>query len=946
MARTGEKVTYTGSRIPSAPTEHKNPVKEFLYELVSSDETTVYRVRGGVDKPFLILVVLLVCFGSVMVSSSGYVYAKANMGDSFYFIKKQLVWAVIGILAMIGMSVVDYGFLKKMTLPIFGVSYLLLWCVFVPGIGSSAKGAKRWVEIGPIQFQPSEIMKFALVLLLALYISKFATRMKSFKYGIFIPACIIGFVCVTVALEKHMSGTIILFILGACMIFMSGASIKWIGGIAGAFGTAALGIILFTDYTKATGHTYLDIVVEATEDSVGYTRHLCVVCNYSYLSDLVTSGDTGYIEEEEQEPQHKHLYQLHVQDNAADKYFIALRVCACGDSKVGNLTADLTDENGQTIGYLTRDGTVSNFSGGRLGKADKGFLVDKNYVLIGRGNRDYFIRDEENQVIGELMLNGEVINTEGTVVGNITGSGEIRDAEENILATARELQYYNVHKPEPVKPADWATPPTSQIKVDAVPTPQPEEVGEYGMKTIGIALTPDGNYLGDILANNDVIDKLGNLLGKKMPDGLIIDDDGNLIGIEEVKNVTGGQMFVPAGTFGSGGAYGTGTAPTNLGPGGGFGPGERYDPVRAQALAAAQAARRSEMTVGQLSTTVKREDFDGRQNYWEGVERRISTWPVDMSEMILADKPIPAVLARTIMSGTSGNVPVTAIVERNVYAEDGRNIVIPAGSRVMGESSGGSGGGSGSVRVSITWKRLIRPDGSAFEFSDAQTGDAQGKGGALGYVDEQLAKKYTLPIVTNLLSSAVAYVMADGESTTSSDGGTTEDNRAEAANDARENFLNNMDQMFQEILADKTNIEAVTYVPAGTRLIIYPKVDLWIRTPERSEEEALQDVEKPTVFIDDRNPTGTGNSSNSGSGGSAGGGNATTGTSPGTSGVVYLDENAEDVQATMPLIDDTSNNKKKTPASTAIPPVTSTGATPPPPSTTSGASNNTSAKLF
>lgn len=252
MARTSEKTEQEGRRIPAAPAKNSHPVKKFLRELVSSDETTVYRVRGGVDKPFLILVVLLVCFGSVMVSSSGYVYAEANMGgDSFYFIKKQLVWAVIGILAMVGMSVVDYGFLKKMTLPIFGVSYLLLWCVFLPGIGSAAKGAKRWVELGPLRFQPSEIMKFALVLLLALYISKFAAKMKTFKYGIFIPACMIGLVCVTVALEKHMSGTIILFILGACMIFMSGASIKWIGGIAGVFGTAALGIILFTDYTKA-----------------------------------------------------------------------------------------------------------------------------------------------------------------------------------------------------------------------------------------------------------------------------------------------------------------------------------------------------------------------------------------------------------------------------------------------------------------------------------------------------------------------------------------------------------------------------------------------------------------------------------------------------------------------------------------------------------------------
>lgn len=624
------------------------------------------------------------------------------------------------------------------------------------------------------------------------------------------------------------------------------------------------------------------------------------------------------------------------------------------DKPIGYALYDLYiyDEEGKAIGYLTRDGSVSNFSGGRLGKVDKGFLIDKNYILIGRGSRDYFIRDKNNQVVGELLLSGEVVNREGAIVGNITGSGEIRDADGNVLAQARELQYYNVSKPEPVKPADWATPPTGQIKMDAVPTLQ-EDVGEYGMRAIGIALTPDGNYLGDILQNNDVIDKMGNLLGKKMPDGLIIDEDGNLIGIEEAKNLAGGQMFVPAGTFGSGGAYGIGTAPTNLGPGGGFGPGERYDPVRAQALAAAQAARRNEITVGKLSTNVDRESFDGRQNYWEGIPRQISTWPVDMSEMILADKPIPAVLARTIMSGSSGgDVPVTAIVERNVYAEEGRNIVIPAGSRVMGTSSGGpsAGAGSGSsVRVSITWTRLIRPDGSAFEFSSAQTGDAQGRGGALGYLDEQLLKKYTLPMVTNLLSSAVAYVAASGETTTTSDGGTVENARAEAANDARENFLDNMDQMFDQILQDKTDIEAVTYVPAGTRLIIYPKEDLWIRTPERSEEESLQDLNKPTVFLDDANPVGTSSASGSGGGGGSGGsGGASTGTSPGTSGVVYMDESAN-VSASTPLLDDTSTSgQKKSPSTVNIPPVTSTGATPPPPSTTAGrgGSGNTSAQLF
>ena len=105
-----------------------------------------------------------------------------------------------------------------------------------------------------------------------------------------------------------------------------------------------------TDYQKATGHTYLDIVVEVTEDSIGYTRHLCIVCNYSYLSDFVTSGDDGYIEGEE--PAHEHEYKLYVQDFETDKYFIALRVCVCGDSKVGNLNIQLSNADAKPCSLL------------------------------------------------------------------------------------------------------------------------------------------------------------------------------------------------------------------------------------------------------------------------------------------------------------------------------------------------------------------------------------------------------------------------------------------------------------------------------------------------------------------------------------------------------------------------------------------------------------------
>ncbi len=237
----------------------KNPITELFHVLVSPDATTIHRVRGGVDKPFLILVLILICLGSVAVSTAGYVYAKerAVFGyDSFYFVKKQIVWATLGIAALIGMSMVDYGFLKKMTLPIAGVAVMLLLLVFVPGIGVSRNGARRWINLG-IQFQPSEVAKLALILVLALYISRVHEKMKTFKYGILFPACFVMLYCGLVAIEKHMSATIIIFLLGAAMITIGGVNLKWVGIFGGVGAAGAAFIIFFTDYTKARVDAWL-----------------------------------------------------------------------------------------------------------------------------------------------------------------------------------------------------------------------------------------------------------------------------------------------------------------------------------------------------------------------------------------------------------------------------------------------------------------------------------------------------------------------------------------------------------------------------------------------------------------------------------------------------------------------------------------------------------------
>ena len=188
-----------------------------------------------------------------------------------------------------------------------------------------------------------------------------------------------------------------------------------------------------------------------------------------------------------------------------------------------------------------------------------------------------------------------------------------------------------------------------------------------------------------------------------------------------------------------------------------------------------------------------------------------------------------------------------------------------------------------------------------------------------------------MPMATSLMSDALAYVMARGQTTTSSDGTTTQDARSQAANDAREHFLDNMNQIFQDLLAAKTNIQAVTYVPAGTRLIIYPKVDMWIRTAEREKEDAFGSsiAKKPTVLIDDSNPMG----SIHGSGPSAGEQRSATRNNAGNTKVVYDGNDGNIEPSSAPLIDDTQyENKRRTPSSV--------GLTPPPSATASSSSSS------
>ena len=235
---------------------------------------------------------------------------------------------------------------------------------------------------------------------------------------------------------------------------------------------------------------------------------------------------------------------------------------------------------------------------------------------------------------------------------------------------------------------------------------------------------------------------------------------------------------------------------------------------------------------------------------WEsvGVEKsNISTWPVDMSRVLLADKAVPAVLVRSIDSRYP-DVPVTAIVERHIYAEAGRNILIPAGSRLIGslKGSGMEFGRDQAAKIGIAWKRLIRPDGAAFKF-EAVSGDAQGRGGVAAYLDMQLFKKFALPFISSLGEGAVLKLTEWNEknsvasTTTTGSGGTTSQT---AGAQTRDMFIKNFRDVWDELMMMAGEVPNIVYVPSGTRLTAFASEDLWLRSDDDPVESASDNWKK------------------------------------------------------------------------------------------------------
>ena len=190
------------------------------------------------DIPFLLILLLLLSYGLIMLFSAGYAVALYRRGDAYTYIRPQLLFAALGVLAMYAASLVDYHVWHRLAWPMLGISLLLLTIVlFMP----EYNGCKRWIVLpGLGTLQPSEIAKFSIVLVFSHIISLNHDRMKSFSTGVVPFALILGVVTVLMLLEPHLSGTLLILSIGAVLMFVGGTGLRWFL-LAGAGGVGAIG---------------------------------------------------------------------------------------------------------------------------------------------------------------------------------------------------------------------------------------------------------------------------------------------------------------------------------------------------------------------------------------------------------------------------------------------------------------------------------------------------------------------------------------------------------------------------------------------------------------------------------------------------------------------------------------------------------------------------------
>jgi cell division protein FtsW len=225
-------------------------------------------VKKSDGRGLLILTLVLTLLGLLAVADASAPQALSYFKDSFYFVRQQIVWIFLGIILMFVGLFVDYTYWKKFASPIFLINLILLLAVLIPGIGTKVLGARRWVSFGSLTLQPSELIKFSLLI----YIAKLTELKKPFL-NLVLPILLVAGL---VMLEPDLGTTIAIIVIGLTQLFVAGVSFVPFAatGILGAIGGFFL--ILISPYRKARLTTFLQASTDPLNSSNYHIRQVLI----------------------------------------------------------------------------------------------------------------------------------------------------------------------------------------------------------------------------------------------------------------------------------------------------------------------------------------------------------------------------------------------------------------------------------------------------------------------------------------------------------------------------------------------------------------------------------------------------------------------------------------------------------------------------------------------
>ena len=210
------------------------------------------------DQILLFVTITLALVGLVMMFSASAVMAGKKFDDSWYYLKRQLVWLTFGLTLLHVVSRIDYVWWKRLAFPLLGFIAVLLVTVLVPSIGEAKHGARRWLQLGPISVQPAEMAKLVTVIYLAGYLARKEDQLQDFTSGLLPPLLIIGILSGLVLMEPDLGTVVVVGLVVGALLFVGGARLSHLLTFALCSIPIGLALVLTSPYRLPRLLTFLD----------------------------------------------------------------------------------------------------------------------------------------------------------------------------------------------------------------------------------------------------------------------------------------------------------------------------------------------------------------------------------------------------------------------------------------------------------------------------------------------------------------------------------------------------------------------------------------------------------------------------------------------------------------------------------------------------------------